>query len=367
MGTGESPEHERASGSRYPVLSNRTIGWFAAGLVTLGVGLAVLLLVLFGDGQHVERLEAVKTAGTIVLGTGGAAALWLAARRQRTQEIALNQKAVDQQATDRSFAFQERLAEENRRHLERVAAATEHDAAERRITDLYVKAVEQLGADKPAVRHGGLYALERVAQENPAQRQTVVNVICAYLRAPLDEKPDPAESEVRLTAQRIVSKHLRWPRQEAEPPVAFWADIDLDLRYARLVGLDFRDCRVRELDFTGASFSGHAVFEGLLVEGQSRFNESKFEWASFRKAVFSRRSWFHQSSFSTRADFSLAKFKGGASFVSAVLRPKASFYSAKFEKWSTFEDAAIADITFGKVNGAHIDGIDISLFAGKKS
>jgi plasmid stabilization system protein ParE len=38
------------------------------------------------------------------------------------------------------------------------------------------KAGEQLGSDKALVRLAGLYALERLAQDNPVQRQTVVNV-----------------------------------------------------------------------------------------------------------------------------------------------------------------------------------------------
>lgn len=70
--------------------------------------------------------------------------------------------------------------------------AAKHDATERRLTDLYVKAVEQLGSDKPAVRHGGLYALERVAQNNPDQRQTIVDVVCAYLQAPYTLSVDQA-------------------------------------------------------------------------------------------------------------------------------------------------------------------------------
>lgn len=37
-----------------------------------------------------------------------------------------------------------------------------------------------------AVRMAGLYALERLAQSHPAHRQTVVNVIRAYLRMPFD-------------------------------------------------------------------------------------------------------------------------------------------------------------------------------------
>jgi hypothetical protein len=66
----------------------------------------------------------------------------------------------------------------------KVAADTRHDATERRITDLYTKAADQLGSDKAPVRLAGLYALERLAQDNPEHQQTIVNLVCAYLRMP---------------------------------------------------------------------------------------------------------------------------------------------------------------------------------------
>jgi hypothetical protein len=147
---------------RYRVLSVRAIAAWAVMIVLVGAGVAVWLLVAYTGGNaqvNQVQLEAVRTAGTVVVGAGGAAALLLAARRQRSTEIAL-------------------------RHQERATAITEHDATERRVTDLYTKAVEQLGADKAPVRLGGLYALERLAQDNLGQRQTIVNVLCAYLRMP---------------------------------------------------------------------------------------------------------------------------------------------------------------------------------------
>ncbi|HWJ52544.1 MAG TPA: hypothetical protein VNT24_04110, partial [Propionibacteriaceae bacterium] len=52
------------------------------------------------------------------------------------------------------------------------------------VTELYTKAADQLGSDKAPVRLAGLYALERLAQDNPGQRQTIVNVICAYFQMP---------------------------------------------------------------------------------------------------------------------------------------------------------------------------------------
>jgi hypothetical protein len=119
---------------------------------------AIVLLLAIASGAKPgtdranARLDAVRTGLAVGAGVGAAAGLALAFRRQHHQEV----------ATD----------------------LTDRDATERRITELYIKAVEQLGSDKAPVRLGGLYALERLAQDNPAHRQTIVNVICAYLRMP---------------------------------------------------------------------------------------------------------------------------------------------------------------------------------------
>jgi len=48
------------------------------------------------------------------------------------------------------------LAFRRRRHSEKVAVSTEHDATERRITELYTTAAGQLGNDKAPVRLAGL-------------------------------------------------------------------------------------------------------------------------------------------------------------------------------------------------------------------
>jgi hypothetical protein len=74
-----------------------------------------------------------------------------------------------------------------------------------RITELYTKAVEQLGSEKAPVRLGGLYALERLAQDNKEHRQTIVNVICAYLRMPFSPR---APTEIRELAHSAETAAL---------------------------------------------------------------------------------------------------------------------------------------------------------------
>ncbi|AXB43449.1 pentapeptide repeat-containing protein [Amycolatopsis albispora] len=396
----------------YEELSNRAIRWAALALVVLGAGLAAVLLVAFGDGQHAGQLNAIRTAGAIVLGTGGAAALWLAARRQRTSEIALNQKHIDQQAADRAFEFQLQVNEQNRQHMERVAAATEHDAEARRITELYSTSVEQLGSDKAPVRLGGLYALERLAQDNPGQRQTIVNVLCAYLRMPFDTR-EAQEREVRTTAQRILAKHLE--RNGAES----WGRLDVDLTGAHLIdftlihadlgrawferaefegtadflGTGFGDALFDEVAFSGeavfdlAEFGARTEFRQVRFAGAARFSEARFpdeadfhdakfeSEAVFRSAVFGagrfdgttfyRGAVFDQAAFGAPAFFRRAEFKGDAGFHGARFEQGAVFDGAQFTDDARFQESAFTgDATFDGVDFAGVASFSRGLFAG---
>lgn len=272
----------------YRVLSLRTIVWSGAVIVAFGIGVAVWLLLTYGGGSDANRnrLDAIRTAGTIVVGAGGAVALLLAARRQRSTEIAL-------------------------KHGERVAEDARQDAAERRITDLYTASVEQIGSEKAAVRLGGLYALERLAQNVPDQRQTIVNAICAYLRMPY-ELPIPdldadehrsreQKRQVRFTAQRILTLHLRTAAS------AFWPDIDLDLTGAVLPELDLSHCRIRSGRFVRTQFTTHARFEDTTFTAN----------AHFQRATIADRARFDRTQFLGEANFTDTHFPNATSFNGA--------------------------------------------------
>ena len=152
-------------------------------------GLLWLFLAWSGKPDAPVRIDAVKTAFGVGAGAGGVFALWLATRRQRTMEL--------------------QLAETTR-----VAGVTERDLEERRVTELYTKAVEQLGSDKAPVRLGGFYALERLGQDNPKQRQTIVNVLCAYLRMPFEAPETGLRGRTGAElGDQIPSCWSGWPRR----------------------------------------------------------------------------------------------------------------------------------------------------------
>ncbi|MFD4669162.1 hypothetical protein ACFWNN_05455 [Lentzea sp. NPDC058450] len=190
------------------------------------------------------RVEAIKTGLGTAAGAGGVLALLLAVRRQWHQEIT----AVD----------------------------TNLDASEKRITELYTKAVEQLGSDKAAVRLGGLYALERVAQNNEPQRQTIVNVFCAYLRMPntYEANERVQELEVRSTAQQLLQTHLR-----RTMPETFWRGMSINLNGAELISFNLGYCEVADASFVKAQFTEFSWFSGFTALGNCNFTSARFSGA----------------------------------------------------------------------------------------
>lgn len=332
----------------------------AAVLVTLAVGLAAVLWLLAqanqapaGKDRAAMRADAVKTGATIALGTGGAAYLLLAYRRQRLDEV---------------------------------------DTRERRITELYTKAVEQLGHEKAPVRLGGLYSLERLAQDNPEHRQTVVDVFCAYLRMPYtlpardepgaeqvkeaappaddrDQAPhpvpeqDPAqELQVRQAVQRILAAHLRLPpgmssaaaqRRRPSPRRAFWPGISLDLIGAALVDVDFKQVSVMQARFDGATFQGFVRFHGATFQRDAEFDGAAFQCdAWFNGAAFQDAAWFNGAAFQGAAWFSKATFQRDAGFSRATFQRAAWFNGATFQRSARFSkaifqsDARLPEVTF---------------------
>ena len=282
-------------------LSNWAIALGAVIVLAIAVFAGVILGHRYGGAGASVELDAIRTAGALVVGTGGAVALLLAARRQRSTELTL--------------------------------VHTEHDATERRITELYTKAADQLGSDQAPVRLAGLYALERLAHSTVEHRQTIVDVICAYLRMPYTSPPEPPETpqagtpiggrdhgtadsplsndrhpparatltdrpeqprqerEVRLTAQDILTRNLRLPPTESrrrwwapwrgvyrEPP---WPGIRLNLTGALLLDVNLTNCRIREVNFTGAQFTGQAYFIGAQFTSWAYFRGAQFTGGAF--------------------------------------------------------------------------------------
>jgi hypothetical protein len=144
------------------------------------------------------------------------------------------------------------------------------------LNERFATAAGQLGSDKPgAVRLAGVYAMTGLADDWPENRQTCVDVLCAYMRMPYE--PDPgqdasgperlafrASREVRHTVIRVIGAHLK------EDAAVSWQGLNFDFTGVVFDGGNFRGARFSggDVDFFGAEFSrGMVDFFGAKFSG----------------------------------------------------------------------------------------------------
>jgi hypothetical protein len=261
--------------------------WLGAVLAALIVtaGTAVVLVLV-----RAPAVEIVKTSGV----AGGAVvalyALWLNDRRRRT--------------------------EEKRHDLESEKVADER----------FARSVELLGNEADQVRVGAMHALSWLAKSTPRYRQTVIDVLCAYLRRPfhhpswdldaadpdtrfLDAKPsqeEQQEQQVRRTAQRLIRDLLSWGDHQ-QPHEHY--DLDLTgaaLEYFQLDGRHINRFTARRAQFYGITtlprmhVQKPTLFSGAIFHGRLNIAETRFDGGlAFTEATFKRRVDFNGTKIGT--------------------------------------------------------------------
>jgi hypothetical protein len=150
--------------------------------------------------------------------------------------------------------------------LMRHFAQTDADR-QRRITENYSKAVEQLGSDKIEMHLGGIYTLERISHESPYDYWTVMETLCAFVRERARRKaPEKAPSG---TVVRYYQK------SESRPPTDIAAVLSVIARRdeknqqrERENGwrLDFREADLSNANLSGAHLS-RAHLSGARLRG----------------------------------------------------------------------------------------------------
>ena len=220
---------------------------------------------------------------------------------------------------------------------------TAHDRT-RVLAGQFITIAAQLGDDQAAVRLAGVHAMAGLADDWEENRQTCIDVLCAYLRMPYE--PDPGDEapsadrlafrgfrEVRHTVIRVIATHLR-----PEAAVS-WQGLNFDFTGVTFDGGDFS-----RIVFSGGEVSfDRAVFSG----GEVSFDRAEFSGGavSFNGAEFSGGIVsFDNAEFCGGAvKFGGAAFSGGiASFNGAAFSGSAvSFEAAQFSRSVLFFGGAV--------------------------
>ncbi|MCA1192954.1 pentapeptide repeat-containing protein [Saccharopolyspora sp. 6V] len=229
-----------------------------------------------------------RSTGADALRTGGLAAgsvvalyaLWLNDRRRRVEE---RRQELDQQ---RQELDRERYDLERRRQ-ELEDRRTGHDR-DRADDERFARAVELLGHDADQVRVGAMHSLAALARTRPQYAQTVLDVLCSYLRRPFDhpkwtlpellpggDLPEIApelerERHARQTAQRLVVALLPH-RDTPDAPIH-----DLDLTRAWLERFSLEDRIVGRIAAYRCRFRHTTVFSGAVFRGGVHLRDSVF-------------------------------------------------------------------------------------------
>ena len=290
------------------------LGWLRhrQGLLLTGTVFAALgLLCLVGGWLLIADprsglTEAIKTGGL----AGGAVvalyALWLNDRKRRAEE-------------DRNDHDRERVSDER-----------------------FARAVEMLGNEADQVRVGALHVLAGLAKSRPDYTQTVLDILCSYLRRPFthpsfEKADDPhrhdgrdpeadRERQVRETAQRLIYDLL--PGRDTTGPT-----YDLDLSGANIEYFELSNRRIGRLIARYATFMGITRWQGAEFTGEVLLTSAVFKG---------------------RADLHYTKFRNGISLLDAKCERELSIHHALIERWADLRVEAPqirhVDLSFGKLD-----------------
>ena len=136
------------------------------------------------------------------------------------------------------------LSYTHRRH------ALERDANR---TDRFTSAVEQLGHDSQDVQLGGIYALERIAQDSSRDRTVVFEVLSTFVRAHSVNTSEDGAVEVPVPTLAALNVLARRPLDRPYPTPNLSR---IDLANANLRALDLRGMNLSEANLAGCLFEG---------------------------------------------------------------------------------------------------------------
>lgn len=209
---------------------------------------------------HPGLYELSRTSVPVAALVGGAAAIVVGIRRQRSTEKTVELTARTAQITADAYALDQKRA--GREEIDR-------------LRDRYTAIAAQLGDDAAPVRLAGVYAMAALADDwitmgNHREAQVCIDVLCAYIRTPrhtATSEDAVADTRVRETITRVITQHLQ------EGAITSWSDKAFDFTEAHFrgshsfSGARFNEgCRVR---FSGAEFN-----EGCRVDfSDAEFNE----------------------------------------------------------------------------------------------
>ena len=161
---------------------------------------------------------------------------------------------------------------------QQLTASQEHN-----ITERFLVAVEQLGHEQTAVRIGGIYALERIAQDSPRDYWSIMEVLAAFVRDRKGLEPGDKMAKQPLTYDKDIEAAIVviGRRNTSLDPKG----LSLYLSYSDLRGLSFFNDDHSNIRFVGCDLRDANFYFSNLKN--TRFWKAQLTNAKFHKADLS--------------------------------------------------------------------------------
>lgn len=227
----------------------------------------------------------------------------------------------------------------------------------------FLKAVELLDSAHSYTRLGAVHALVTLVdeylvdeslseEEKRTEGQRIVDVLCAYIRAPFDlafrydelsqDKPSPhgsyrenhqefsvhraellAEAEVRQQALQEIHRRLRhFPQGDRRSYVeGSWSGFEYDFSNSVFFyPVDMKDSWYQNsVDFSGCTYYDSAEFSGSTYERSVYFCDSTYyDWVFFNNSTYCGEAQGSGSTYHDSARFSWSVYYGEVSFHDSV-------------------------------------------------
>lgn len=156
------------------------------------------------------------------------------------------------------------LAFRRQQHQEKATQLANLDAVERRITERYTAAIEQLGSDKPDIRIGGIYALERLANDSPGDHPTIIDVLCTFIREHTRHGSSGDMDAVLAAWMAVPAQRQHDESKQALPAADVQAALTVVGR--RRAAYDVRPIDLTSANLSGANLVGANLSEAILTD-----------------------------------------------------------------------------------------------------
>ena len=227
----------------------------------------------------------------------------------------------------------------------------------------FLKAVELLDSAHSYTRLGAVHALVGLAdeylaneslsaEEKHTEGQRIVDVLCAYIRAPFElafrydelsqDKPNPhgsyrenhqdfymhraellAEAKVRQQALQEIHRRLRhFPQGDRRNYVeGSWSGFEYDFSNSVFFyPVDMKDSWYQNsVDFSGCTYYASAEFSGSTYERSAYFCDSTYyDWVFFNNSTYCGEAQWSGSTYHDSARFNWSVYYGEVSFHDSV-------------------------------------------------